>query len=51
MSQADLETSRAPVDKLNGPLVLDGRTGAVDVLGNDVAAVQQAAGHVLAFKR
>lgn len=33
---ADLEASRAPVDKLDRPLGLDGGNGSVDVLGDDV---------------
>ena len=44
----DLETSWAPVDELDGALGLDGGNGSVDVLGDDVTAVQHAAGHVLA---
>merc|ERR1711907_432990 len=45
---ADLETSGAPVDELDGTLGLDGGDGGVDVLGDDVATVEHAAGHVLA---
>ena len=45
---ADLETSRAPVDELDGALGLDGGDGGVHVLGHDVTTVQHAAGHVLA---
>ena len=45
---AALEASGAPVDKLDGALGLDGGDGSVDILGNDVAAVHQTAGHVLA---
>lgn len=37
-----------PIDELHGPLGLDGMDGGVDVLGHDVAAVHEAAGHVLA---
>ena len=44
----DLETSWAPVDELDGALGLDGGNGGVDILGDDVTAVQHAAGHVLA---
>ena len=43
-----LEASRAPVDELDGALGLDGGDGGVDVLGDDVTAVHEAAGHVLA---
>jgi hypothetical protein len=45
---AALETGGAPVDELDGALGLDGCDGEVDVLGDDVAAVHEAAGHVLA---
>ena len=45
--QTYLEASRRPVDELNRALRLDVHDGAVHVLGNDVAAVEQAAGHVL----
>ena len=41
-----LETSRAPVDELDGSLGFDGSNGGVDVLGDNVSAVQHAAGHV-----
>ena len=42
-----LEASWAPVDELDGPLGLDGGDSGVDVFGDDVASVEQAAGHVL----
>ena len=48
---AYLEASGTPVDELDGPLGLDGGDRRVDVLGHDVAAVQQAAGHVLSLPR
>merc|ERR1712035_194316 len=44
----DLETSWAPVDELDGALGLDVGDGGVDILGDDVSAVQEAASHVLA---
>jgi len=44
----DLETSWAPVDELDGALGLDVGDGGVDVLGDDITSVQEAAGHVLA---
>jgi len=44
---ADLETSGAPVDELDGPLGLDGGNGSVDVLGDDITPVQHTASHVL----
>merc|ERR1711936_419880 len=48
---AHLEASRTPVDKLDAPLGLDGGNGSVHILGNDVAPVEEAAGHVLAVAR
>ncbi|OAY73790.1 hypothetical protein ACMD2_07750, partial [Ananas comosus] len=44
-----LEAGGAPVDKLDGALGLDGGNGSIDVLGDDVAAIHEAAGHVLAM--
>jgi hypothetical protein len=44
-------TRGAPVDKLDRALGLDGRHARVDVLGHHVAAVHQAARHVLAVAR
>merc|ERR1712122_457052 len=46
---ANLEPSGAPVNKLDGPLGLDGGNGGVDILGDDVSTVQHAAGHVLSM--
>ena len=48
---AHLEARRTPVDELDRALRLDRRDGSVDVLRNNVAAVQHAAGHVLAVTR
>ena len=45
---ANLEAGGAPVDELNGPLVLDRSDRGVHVLRDHVAPVEQAAGHVLA---
>ena len=45
---ADLEASGAPVHELDAPLGLDGGDGGVDILGDHVSPVEQAAGHVLA---
>jgi hypothetical protein len=42
-----LETSWAPVNELNGSLGLDGGDGRVDILGDDISSVHEAAGHVL----
>merc|ERR1719271_55753 len=44
---AALEARRAPVDELDRALGLDRGDRGVDVLGDDVAAVHEAAGHVL----
>mmetsp|Transcript_8403 Transcript_8403/g.10281 ORF Transcript_8403/g.10281 Transcript_8403/m.10281 type:complete len:401 (+) Transcript_8403:240-1442(+) len=43
-----LEASGAPVDELDGSLGLDGGNSGVDVLGDDITSVHEAAGHVLA---
>ena len=40
ITDAELETSRAPVDELNGALGLDNTDGRVNVLGNDVTTVK-----------
>mmetsp|Transcript_26424 Transcript_26424/g.62713 ORF Transcript_26424/g.62713 Transcript_26424/m.62713 type:complete len:413 (+) Transcript_26424:283-1521(+) len=42
-----LEAGGAPVDELDRALRLDGGDGGVDVLGDDVSAVHEAARHVL----
>ena len=47
-THTDLEAGGAPVDELDGALGLDLGDGLGAVLGNNVAAVQQAARHVLA---
>jgi len=51
VADANFETGRAPVDKLNGALRLERRNGAVGFLGHNVATVEQARGHVLAVTR
>ena len=43
-----LEASGAPVNKLNTALALDSGNSSVDILGDNIAAVQHAASHVLA---
>lgn len=48
VADTDLETSRAPVNELNGSLGLKGSNGTVDVLGDDITTVEQASSHVLA---
>lgn len=47
----DLETGRAPLDKVEGRLGLESRNGRVAVTRNDIAAVKQSDGHVLAVAR
>ena len=47
----DLETGGTPVDELDGSLGLNGCNGGVDVLGDDVTAVQHAASHVFTVTR
>ena len=42
-----LETGWAPVNELNGSLGLDGGDGGVDILGDDITSVHEAACHVL----
>jgi hypothetical protein len=42
-----LETGGAPVNELNGSLGLDGGDGRVDILGDNISSVHQAASHVL----
>jgi hypothetical protein len=41
-----LETSRAPVDELNGSLGLDGGNSSVDILRDDITSVHHAASHI-----
>lgn len=41
-----LESSWAPVDELDGSLGLDGGNGGVDILGDDISSVHEAASHV-----
>ncbi|KAA8579443.1 hypothetical protein FQN60_006536 [Etheostoma spectabile] len=48
---AHLEACGTPVHKLDGALGFDGGDGRVDVFGDYVAAVQEAAGHVFAVTR
>lgn len=47
VADTELETSRAPVDELDGALGLEGGDSGVGIVGDDVAAVQKASGHVL----
>ena len=48
---SNLEASRTPFHKLNGPLCLDVGNRNVHVLGNHISAIQQAAGNVVAMTR
>ena len=41
----NLEASRTPVNELDGALRLDGRDSRLRVLGDDIAAIEQAARH------
>merc|ERR1719284_276040 len=43
----NLESSGTPVNKLDGPLGLDGGNGSIDILGDHVSSVEHAASHVL----
>lgn len=47
----DLEPSWTPIDELNVAFRLDRSDGIVNVLGHDVAAVQQTARHILPVTR
>jgi hypothetical protein len=51
VADTDLETSRAPVNKLNGALGLDLGNGGMRVLGDNVTTVQEAGSHVLSVAR
>jgi hypothetical protein len=48
VADANLEASRAPVDKLDGTLGLESSDSTVNVVGHDVTTVQQASSHVFA---
>ncbi len=45
------EASGAPVNKLDGTLGLDGGNSGINILGDNVSTVHQAAGHVLSVAR
>jgi hypothetical protein len=47
----DLETSRAPVNELNGSLGLDGSNSGVDILRDDITSVHAGDSHVLTVSR
>jgi len=42
----NFESSRAPVNELNGSLGLDGSNGSIDVFGDDITSIQHRASHV-----
>merc|ERR1719192_1275685 len=46
---SNLETSRTPVNKLDRPLTLNSGDSSIHILGDHVAPVEHAAGHVLAM--
>jgi len=46
-----LEASWAPVDELDGSLGLDGGNSGVDIFGDDITSVHEAAGHVFTVAR
>jgi hypothetical protein len=48
---ATFESSRTPIDKLDSTLGLDGGNSSVDILGDDISAVHEAASHVLSMTR
>ena len=45
----NLEASGTPVNELDTTLALDGSNGGIHILGDDIAAVEHATGHVLAM--
>ena len=45
VADTQLEASGAPVNKLDGTLGLNNCNGGVDILGDDITAVQESAGH------
>jgi hypothetical protein len=47
VADTNLESSWAPVNELNGALGLKSSNCVVDLLGNNIATVQQAGSHVL----
>ncbi|KAE8749546.1 hypothetical protein FOCC_FOCC003811 [Frankliniella occidentalis] len=48
---ANLEASRAPINKLDALLSFDVGDGGIDILGHNVTSVQKATGHVLSMAR
>lgn len=48
---SQFESSRTPVNELNGPAHLDGRDGLVSITRDDISAVQERASHVMSGTR
>ena len=51
IANANLETSRAPVHKLDGSLGFDGRYSSVHFFRHNIPAIEQASGHVFSVAR
>lgn len=51
VADANLEASRAPINELDSALSLQRGNSHSDVLGDDIATVQQASSHVLSIAR
>ena len=51
VTDTNLEAGWAPIDELDGTLCLESGNSEVDIIGNNIAAVQQASGHVLSVAR
>jgi hypothetical protein len=51
VADTDLESSWAPINELDGTLGLESGNSTVNILGNNITAVQQAGGHVLSVAR
>ena len=45
IADTKLETCGTPVDELDGALGLDDADGSIDILGDDITAVEQSTGH------
>jgi hypothetical protein len=50
-ANTNLEASRAPINELDGTLRLESGDSGVNVLGHNIATVQQTGSHVLAIAR
>jgi len=49
VADTNLESSWAPINELNSTLGLECSDSTVDIVGNDIATVQQASSHVLSI--